>query len=92
MGQGDASKGEKAQLIAKDEKKSDLTLQMALFCLMVVMSSLEPIISKLAVPEADAKKPFRPGKSFASPCHDSASLCLHTRTFLVPFETKQGEH
>jgi hypothetical protein len=49
----------------KEEKKGgDVTLQMALFLLMVVMSSLEPIISKWAVPEADAKKPFhlRPNK------------------------------
>lgn len=69
------SSGESAKLLSKSEdkgpqkadgkdKKSDVTLQMALFLLMVVMSSLEPIISKWAVPEADAKKPFhlRPNK------------------------------
>eukprot|EP00667_Euglena_gracilis_P008828 EG_transcript_8947 len=60
----DASKETQKLIEKKDEKKSDATLQMALFCLMVIMSSMEPIISKWAVPEADAKKPFhlRPSK------------------------------
>lgn len=39
-------------------------LTMGLFLLMVVMSSIEPVISKWAVPESDSKKPFhlRPSK------------------------------
>ena len=79
---------QKAQHI-KDKDETSGAMTMLLFLIMVVMSSMEPVISKWAVPEADAKKPWhlRPSKVSIEVCQNCTlqvcSLLERTRFVLL---------